>query len=403
MPPPTPYVRWRTDSSSVFVYLFEMLHDFLKNHRSDLIARCRQSAARRASIPEIGLETKFGIPLFLDQLTETLEAEYMAEFGEAEEISGQKGGPSRKSQIASAGLEHGRELSRQGLSVEQVVHEYGDLCQAITGLALELDAPIETTEFKTLNRCLDNVIADAVTEFSYQRELINADRETQALNQRIGFLAHELRNHINTATLALRVIKSGQAGFAGAMGGVLDRSLIGLRTLIDKSLAEVRMTPGMETEHQLIAVADLFAELLVSTTLEAQSRGCQLIAGPVDDELAVLADRDLLLAAIGNLLQNAFKFTRHGTQVMLTAHSVGDHVDIEVQDQGNGLAPGLQEDIFEPFTQYGTDRSGLGLGLSIARRSVEASHGTLSVRNLPGSGCVFCIRLPRHVLSEKRV
>ena len=380
-----------------------MLHDFLKNHRSDLIARCRRSAAQRASPEEFGLETKFGIPLFLEQLIDTLEAEYMAEFGEAEEISGQKGGPSRTSQIGSAGLAHGRELSRQGLSVEQVVHEYGDLCQAITGLALELDAPIETVEFKTLNRCLDNVIADAVTEFSYQRELINADRETQALNQRIGFLAHELRNHINTATLALRVIKSGQAGFSGALGGVLDRSLIGLRTLVDQSLAEVRMTPGMSTQHQVISVADLFAELALSTSLEAQSRGCQFTTAAVNADLAVMADRDLLLAAIGNLLQNAFKFTKYGTQVMLSAHTDGDHVHIEVQDHCGGLAPGNHEDLFRPFTQYGTDKTGVGLGLSISRRSVEASHGTLSVRDLPGSGCVFCIRLPRHALSEKPV
>ena len=375
-----------------------MLHDFLKNHRSDLIARCRRSAAKRASIPEIGLETEFGIPLFLDQLTETLEAEYRTEFGEAEKISGQLGGASSRSQIGSAGLKHGRELSRQGLSVEQVVHEYGDLCQAITGLALELDAPIETTEFKTLNRCLDNVIADAVTEFFYQRELINADRETQALNQRIGFLAHELRNHINTATLALRVIKSGQAGFAGAIGGVLDRSLIGLRTLVDQSLAEVRMAPGMATPHQVLSIADLFSELLLSTSLEAQARGCQLKTSVVDAELAVVADRDLLLAAIGNLLQNAFKFTQHGTQVILSAHTDGDHVHIDVQDHCGGLGPRNHEDLFQPFTQYGKDRSGVGLGLSISRRSVEASHGTLSVRDLPGSGCVFSIRLPMHLL-----
>ena len=322
----------------------------------------------------------------------------MAEFGEVEEISGQVGGPSRRSQIGSAGLEHGRELSRQGLSVEQVVHEYGDLCQAITGLALELDAPIETSEFKTLNLCLDNVIADAVTEFSYQRELISADRETQALNQRMGFLAHELRNHINTATLALRVIKSGQAGFSGALGGVLDRSLIGLRTLVDQSLAEVRMTPGMSTEHQVISVADLFAELALSTSLEAQSRGCQFTTAAVHADLAVRADRDLLLAAIGNLLQNAFKFTKYGTQVMLTSHAAGDHVHIEVQDHCGGLGPRNHEDLFRPFTQYGADRTGVGLGLSISRRSVEASHGTLSVRDLPGSGCIFCIRLPRQLL-----
>ena len=375
-----------------------MLHTFLKNHRADLIARCRHSAAQRASIDEIGLEAKFGIPVFLDQLTDTLEAQYRAEFGAAEEISGQVGGSSRRSQISSAGLEHGRELSRQGLSVEQVVHEYGDLCQAITSLALELDAPIEVAEFKTLNRCLDNVIADAVTEFSYQRELINADRETQALNQRMGFLAHELRNHINTATLALRVIKSGQAGFAGALGGVLDRSLIGLRTLVDQSLAEVRMTPGMATPHQVISIADLFAELVLSTSLEAKSRGCQFTTSAVDADLAVLADRDLLLAAVGNLLQNAFKFTQPGTQVMLSAHTEGDHVHIDVQDHCGGLGPGCHEDLFTPFAQYGSDRSGVGLGLSISRRSVEASHGSLSVRDLPGSGCIFSIRLPMYLL-----
>jgi len=378
-----------------------MLHDFLKNHRHQLIDRCKRSATARASTDVIGLQTKFGIPLFLEQLIETLEAEHRDEFGEADKISGRKSGSSRKSQIGSAGLEHGRELFRNGLSVEQVVHAYGDLCQAITGLALELDAPIETTEFKTLNRCLDDVIADAVTEYFHQRELINADREAQALNQRIGFLAHELRNHINTATMALRVIKSGQAGFAGALGGVLDRSLIGLRTLIDQSLAEVRMTPGMATPHQIISVADLFAELQLSTSLEAQTRGCQFTTSAVNAELAVVADRDLLLAAIGNLLQNAFKFTRHGTQVILAAHTDGNHVHIDVQDHCGGLGPRNHEDLFQPFTQYGTDRSGVGLGLSISRRSVEASHGTLSVRDLPGSGCIFSVRLPRHALFEK--
>lgn len=375
-----------------------MLHDFLKNHRAALIARCRHSNAQRSPNEDISPESYSGIPFFLDQLTATLEAEYSAEFGAAEEVAEQLVKANRRSQISSAGLEHGRELSRQGRSVEQVVHQYGDLCQAITGMALELAAPIEVTEFKTLNRCLDNVIADAVTEFFYQRELINADREAQALNQRIGFLAHELRNHINTATLALRVIKSGQAGLAGAMGGVLDRSLIGLRTLVDQSLAEVRMTPGMATPPQVISIADLFAELVLSTSLEAQSRGCLFTTPAVAAELAVLADRDLLLAAVGNLLQNAFKFTQQGTQVVLSAHTDGDHVHIEVQDHCGGLGPGSHEDFFTPFAQHGTDRSGVGLGLSISRRSVEASHGSLSVRDLPGSGCIFSIRLPLHLL-----
>ncbi|MBC7982800.1 MAG: HAMP domain-containing histidine kinase, partial [Candidatus Obscuribacterales bacterium] len=55
------------------------------------------------------------------------------------------------------------------------------------------------------------------------------------------------------------------------------------------------------------------------------------------------------------------------------------------------------EKMFLPFTQHGTDRSGLGLGLSICRRSVEANKGTLTVRDVPGSGCVFTVDLPQHL------
>ena len=372
-----------------------MLHDFLKNHRTDLLERCRKSASERALTDESGAQTKFGLPVFLNQLTQTLEAEYLAEFGEAEAVSGLASGATR-SQIGSTGAEHGRELSSKGLSVDQVIHEYGDMCQAITGLAVELHTPIDTMEFKTLNRCLDNVIADAVAEFSYQREVISADRESQALNQKIGFLAHELRNHLNTATLSIQIIKSGQVGLSGAMGDLLDRSLVGLRTIIDRSLAEVRMAPGMAIRQEIVNVASLFEELRISGSLEAKAKGCPFLATAVKPDLAVTADRDLLLAAIGNLMQNAFKFTKHGTRVTLSAEALGDQVLIEVQDHCGGLPPGNREDLFMPFRQYGTDRSGVGLGLSISRRSVEASDGTLTVRDLPGSGCIFSIRLPRH-------
>ncbi len=85
---------------------------------------------------------------------------------------------------------------------------------------------------------------------------------------------------------------------------------------------------------------------------------------------------------------------------MLNAYAVADRILIEVQDQCGGLAAGEAEKMFLPFTQGGEDETGLGLGLSISRRSVEVNKGTLSVRDLPGSGCVFTIDLPRHTLTE---
>ncbi len=110
-------------------------------------------------------------------------------------------------------------------------------------------------------------------------------------------------------------------------------------------------------------------------------------------------DRDLLLSAVGNLLQNAFKFTRLESCVTLTAYVREDRILLDITDQGEGLPPGKEETIFDAFAQGGEDRSGLGLGLSIARRSIEANDGSLSVRSQPGVGCVFTISLPLHFRS----
>jgi hypothetical protein len=282
-----------------------------------------------------------------------------------------------------------------------VVHDYGDLCQAITDLAYEQDAPFEVDEFRTLNRCLDNAIANSVTEFAYQRDLLLEDAGVHALNERLGFLAHELRNLIQNATLAVTAIKAGNVGLAGATGAVLDRSLIGLRNLVDRSLADVRVTAGMPPRRERLSLAQFIGEVKISASLEAQARGCGFAVPAVDPGLAVEADRDLLFSAVGNLLQNAFKFTEPNTEVLLRAYAAGDRILIDVEDNCGGLPPGDAEKMFVPFTQGSTDKSGLGLGLAICRRSVEANGGTIGVRNVPGCGCVFTIELPRHAITPR--
>jgi signal transduction histidine kinase len=134
--------------------------------------------------------------------------------------------------------------------------------------------------------------------------------------------------------------------------------------------------------------------------LEADVYECRLTVSVIDPTLAIDVDRDMLFSAVGNLLQNAFKFTAHRSEVKLNAYAESDRILITVEDSGVGLAPGESERIFLPFTQSGADKSGVGLGLAICRRSTEINNGVLSVRNVPGSGCVFTIDLPRHVLPE---
>jgi signal transduction histidine kinase len=133
----------------------------------------------------------------------------------------------------------------------------------------------------------------------------------------------------------------------------------------------------------------------ISAAVEAKSKGLAFTVAPIEESLAIEADRQMVSSAISNLLQNAFKFTRSDGHVFLTAHAAADRVLIEIEDQCGGLPPGRTEELFQPFEQRSGDRTGLGLGLSISRRCVEANGGKVGVRNLPGEGCIFTIDLPR--------
>jgi signal transduction histidine kinase len=356
-----------------------MLHEFLTLHRDEIIARTRSKVATRTAPRPTEAELEHGVPLFLEQLAETLRCEQET--------------PARPTSAAMAqsALRHGGELRQAGFTVGQVVHGYGDVCQAVTELAIELEIPISADEFKTLNRCLDEAIAQAVTEYARQRELSLSSRETE----RLGFFAHELRNLLSNAMLAFEVLKSGTVGIGGSTGSILGRNLLGLRDLIDRSLAEVRLQVGVQRREN-VPLTGFMEEIELAATIEAKRRGLQLTVTPVEPGVAICVDRQLVAAALANLLQNAFKFSRPGGHVVLrtdTATATG-RVLIEVADECGGLAPGAAEDLFRPYEQRNVDRRGVGLGLAIARESVETNGGVIRVRNLPGTGCIFTIDLP---------
>lgn len=373
-----------------------MLHAFLTLHHDELIERCRAKVRLRDLGQTGSADERFGVPIFLNELIRTLKVEQTSDPMRSREISGPSDGRTGAvSEIDDSARLHGIELANKGFSVEQVVHDYGDLCQAVTDLAFELEFLIETDEFRTLNRCLDNAIAGSVTEFNLQRDVIVADKHAASLTQQLGFFGHEVRNHLNSAMLALALIRSGSVGISGATGNVLDRSLLELKRLVDRSLASVRLGAGEPSHVTLVSVSQFISDTKISSSLEADARGCAFFVAEVDPALYVNADLDLLASALGNLLQNAFKFTHPHSEVTLSATGVGDRVLIDVEDNCGGLPPGAALTMFKPFVQGGDDKTGLGLGLSIARQAIEENRGTLSVRDVPGKGCVFTIDLPK--------
>lgn len=373
------------------------MHRFLTNNREDLIARCKAKVAQRPLRAATTEQLANGVPMFLDQLIKTLQAEDDGKLGESLRISGAPGGDATAlSEIGVSAAAHGKQLLALGFSVDQVVHDYGDLCQSITDLAVERDAPFAVDEFRTLNRCLDNAIADAVTEFSKQREAAVALGHAAVSKETLGQLAHELRNSLHAATMAFGAIESGKLPVGGSTGALLKRSLWAMGGLIDKALQEVRGSPGSSAAAtETFFLASLIADAKNVASLHAQARGCSLVVPAVDPLLEVHGNRESLMASLVNVLHNAFKFTHAGTDVSLSVRATGEQLYIDVEDHCGGLAAGSAEVMFLPFTQLGDDRSGIGLGLSIARRYVEADGGQLSVRSLPGKGCVFTVQLPR--------
>jgi hypothetical protein len=125
-----------------------MLHEFIAMHRDAIIARTRAMIASRTAPRPTEVEMVHGVPLFLDQLAARLRTD--VEPG--------------ASQIGTNASLHGGELLKAGLTIGQVVHDYGNICQAITALVVELRARITPEDFRTLNLCLDIAIAEAVTE-----------------------------------------------------------------------------------------------------------------------------------------------------------------------------------------------------------------------------------------------
>ncbi len=212
-----------------------MLHDFLSANRAELVRRCRAKAAARDPLAETSGALEHGAPVFLEHLVLALRCEHEMPASEA-----------AAAELRRTAALRGKELLQYGCSVEQVVHDYGDICQAITELAQEKRAPVEVREFCTLNRVLDEGIAGAMSSYGSHRDAAMTARDRD-LHQRIGALADQQRTLVETSLRALGALRAGKVGAMGATGNLLEDSLVELRDLIDRSLPQIRLSTGMTT------------------------------------------------------------------------------------------------------------------------------------------------------------
>jgi len=353
-----------------------MLFNFIARHRDQLVARAREKVRARRVPRPTETELLHGVPLFLDQFTSRLKVTEAPDVG----------------QISVTAAIHGGELLAAGFTIGQVVHGYGDICQAVMELAVELEISITPANFKILNMCLDIAIAEAVTEYTTRREQQIVDRDTEAR----GVLAHELRNLMNTATLAFEAVRSGSVGVGGSTGQLVATSLVRMSELVAESVAEVRLAGRMHRADR-VRLALLLEEIEITATMQAKTREVALAIDTVAHDLEVEGDGPIIASILTNLTHNACKFTRKHGRVTVSIRVTTDRVAIEVADECGGLPPGEPSDLFHSYEQRGPDRSGLGLGLAISRKGAVAIGGELSVVDVPGVGCIFTLTLRRSV------
>ena len=358
-----------------------MLHDFLTENRDELIARCRGRVAVRGKPTPTENELEHGVPIFVDQLIETLSCRLGKAAG------------TQPPALADDAARHGDELLMHGFTIEQVVHDYGDLCQSITELATELAAPITVHEFGSLNITLDNAIASAVTSFSADHEATFGDGGEIAAKERLGILANAMRNLLNTSILAASAMKRGSVGTSGATAAALDRSLMGMRRLIDRALAEVRLESSAVDTEEVIEIGPFIAAIQLAAVLEATSTQCELDI-VVQPDIFVCGDRHLLASAVANLLHGTLASTQPGGCVTLSARAREGRVLIDIEDACTGLEPVVLHQMLTRFARGETAARGFASVLHAARRAVEANAGKLSAQVIAGKGCLYTIDLP---------
>jgi hypothetical protein len=285
----------------------------------------------------------------------------------------------------------GRERERGGFPLASLVYAYSALSVAVGEVGAAQGLSFGADEYGVFNQTIDRHVADAVDGFA-QEERTKFVREH---DERLAFVAHELRNALSSASTAFTLMSQGSVGINGATGDILRRSHRRMERLIEQVLVSAR-AGAAKIALVPLSLAPLVSELVSGAVRE---RGIEL-AVDVDDSLKVIAEEDLLTSALSNLLQNAVKYSRDGATVTVRARPIstdgaGDSVVVEVEDECGGLPDGVEQELFQPFTRHRRDRRGVGLGLAITRDVVQVLRGQITVQNLPGTGCIFAVTLAR--------
>ncbi|WP_394846779.1 HAMP domain-containing histidine kinase [Pendulispora brunnea] len=350
------------------------LHDFLKSERDTLVGRAVGKVRERW--PEQADEIlAYHLRRFIEDVVAAIE-----------QPAGPAPSPTSLDIVKPVAAELGKETRRRGASIQALVASFGAVSDQLGELAGSRGLSFSAAEYRVFNQSVDSAIATALETYFRDEQSRGLDPKTK----QIGQLAHELRNSLSTARMALAILKEGRLGAESRTGDIINRSHARMQALIEKVLTASRLEAGVEAQREPTSITELLRNVVGDAVLERDIT----IALECEREVKVEGDPLLLTSAVSNLVQNAIKYSHENGKVIVRARVANGEAIIEVEDECGGLPAHQREALFAPFVRGRKDKEGVGLGLSIVNEAVRLHGGKLEVRDLPGKGCIFCIRLP---------
>jgi signal transduction histidine kinase len=264
-----------------------------------------------------------------------------------------------------------------------------------------LAAVLATAVVETLSRRREYAlaVADARTrELKQSLEDLAAAHEQLVRQERlaaIGELAstigHELRNPLGVISNALYLLRGDVAkaptDASSRHLATAEREVSAATVIVSDLLEFARQREPVMTEVDTGAVVDEALGVLPPPT------GITVERRPSVAPVTAVADRDMLRQVLLNLVGNAYQAMPDGGTVTVSVADIGDGAEVRVADTGIGMTKDVRTNLFEPF--FTTKARGVGLGLAVSKRIIEAHSGTVTVDSEPGAGSTFTVTLPK--------
>ncbi len=279
--------------------------------------------------------------------------------------------------------------------------------QAIArGEAVELDAPHRVAEISHVATALESAAKTVRKREETQRQaeaaLRDADRRKDEF---LATLSHELRNPLAPLRNALHLLRTEGAATPAAnrvvaLREMMERQVNHLVRLVDDLLEMSRISRGdFALRRERVAVATIVRNALETAEPLIREAAHELVTMVPEESLWLDGDPVRLAQVVANLLNNAAKYTPVGGQITVRVERHAETVAISVRDNGDGIAPGSMERLFEMFARGeqagGRGPGGLGIGLALSRQLVKMHGGSLEGRSEGlGKGAEFTVRLP---------